>query len=140
MPLQPRAQLDAGKRPTVPTPVQVTRALLFLMILGHLLTVASLQTQSAAGPSVGAWALHVSLAFLMAVFIWKLPTGHRWVRRPTTMSQVLSIGFSFLLWSSSINYRPLIPVQAIIGGIAVALLWIPHSSRQFFARNHSAPL
>ena len=127
-----------GQAQAVPAFVQLARLLLAAVAGGHLVALAILQTRSAGGASAGAWVLHLLLALLMVVFIWKLPTGHRWFRRPATMSQVLSIGFSLLLWSSPINYRPLIPVLDVAGLVAVVLLWLPNESRLFFQANQIA--
>ncbi|TDD62495.1 hypothetical protein E1263_03390 [Kribbella antibiotica] len=137
-----------------PRPVQWARGLLGLVALSHLIVPivmwaarADLRTTIAEGsPELGpvelgkavdvavgsAVVFHVLLLALALWLIVKLPTGLPWVRRLATVSQVLSVVFGFVSWSSSPMFHAVIPVVGLVEVALVVLLWAPRASRAFF--------
>jgi hypothetical protein len=90
--------------------------------------------QSADIALVSAAVFHGLLLVLCALLVWKLATARPWTRRLTTVSQLLSVVFSVVSWSSSPMFHAVIPVIGAMQILVVALLWAPRSARAFFAR------
>src|SRR5205085_11231808 len=108
---------------TSPAPVQSARALLAVVAVSHLVVpvvlaanasalrdqiasrhpdfAAAEVAQSAAIAVVSGAVFHGVLLLLCALPVWKLATGRPWTRRLTTVSQLLSVVFSVVSWSSS---------------------------------------
>jgi hypothetical protein len=70
--------------------------------------------------------------------VWKLPTGRPWTRRLATISQLLSVVFSFVSWSSSPMFHAVIPIVGAAQILVVVLLWAPQRAREFFRVSRSA--
>ncbi|MFI5729913.1 hypothetical protein ACIA49_07285 [Kribbella sp. NPDC051587] len=139
-----------------PRAVQAARGLLGLVALSHLIvpivmwanrdelrtTIAdrspefgAAELDKAVAAAVGAaFVFHVLLLVLSLWLIVKLPTGRPWVRRLTTVSQLLSVVFSFVSWSSSPMFHVVIPIVGLAELVLVVLLWVPSESRTFFLR------
>jgi hypothetical protein len=81
---------------------------------------------------------HGVLLVLCALLAWKLATGRSWTRRLTTASQLLSVIFSVISWSSTPMFHAVIPVVGAAQILVVALLWTSLPVRDFFAK-HPAP-
>ena len=77
---------------------------------------------------------HGLLFGLCAVLVWKLPGARPWTRRLTTISQLLSVVFSAVSWSTTPMFHAVIPFIGAAQILIVALLWAPRTSREFFAR------
>ncbi|MFD1046613.1 hypothetical protein ACFQ1S_14140 [Kibdelosporangium lantanae] len=75
---------------------------------------------------------HGILLALCALLIWKLTTARPWTRRLTTVSQLLSVVFSVVSWSSSPMFHAVIPIIGAAQIVTVALLWFPRTARDFF--------
>lgn len=138
-----------------PTPVQAARILLTAVAISHLvvplvmeLNRSTLRDQIAAQhPEFGAAevarstaiavtsgaAFHGILLVLCALLVWKLATGRPWTRRLATVSQLLSVGFSVVSWSSSPMFHTAIPIISAAQILTVVLLWFPRTDREFFA-------
>jgi hypothetical protein len=78
---------------------------------------------------------HGILLVLCALLVWKLATARPWTRRLTTVSQLLSVVFSVVSWSSSPMFHAVIPVIGAAQVVIVVLLWIPRTAREFFAKS-----
>jgi len=137
--------------PNRPKPVQAARVLLALVGLSHLLVPVvmavredALRDQIAAQhPDFGTAAVarsadvavlsgavfHGVLFVLCVLLAVKLATDRPWTRRLTTVSQLLSVVFGFVSWSSSPMFHAVIPVAAALQVAVVVLLWLPRSSR-----------
>ncbi len=138
----------------VPTPVQWARALLAVVAITHLVVpvvmwssrdtlrvqIASQHPEFAAAEIdrsvdvavVSGAVFHGVLLMLCALLVWKLATARRWTRRLTTVSQLLSVVFSAVSWSSSPMFHAVVPVVGAVQLVIVALLWAPLSAREFF--------
>ncbi|WP_037361621.1 hypothetical protein [Amycolatopsis orientalis] len=81
---------------------------------------------------------HGVLLVLCALLVGKLTTARRWTRRLATVSQLLSVVFSAVSWSSSPLFHVSIPIIGAAQLLLVALLWIPRSAREFFASRKSS--
>lgn len=77
---------------------------------------------------------HGVLLMLCALLVWKLATARPWTRRLTTVSQLLSVVFSVVSWSSSPMFHAVIPIIGTAQILIVALLWTPRTVREFFAK------
>jgi hypothetical protein len=75
---------------------------------------------------------HGVLLALCVLLVWKLATARPWTRRLTTVSQLLSVVFSFVSWSSSPMFHIVIPVVGAAQILIVVLLWAPRTARKFF--------
>jgi hypothetical protein len=139
---------------TVPQAVQAARALLGLIALTHLVIAAvmsarqdSLRAQIAAGHpefdaaevarsahvAVVSGAVFHGLLLVLCVFLGvKLAGGRPWTRRLATVSQLLSVVFGVVSWSSSPMFHAVVPVVAVAQLAVVALLWAPVATRSFF--------
>ncbi|MGI5232825.1 hypothetical protein [Actinoallomurus sp. CA-142502] len=139
-----------------PAPVQLARALLVLVAVSHLVTPmvmragqSALRDQIASQhPDFGAAevrrsadiavtsgaAFHGLLLVLCVVLAWKLATARPWTRRLATASQLLSVVFSVVSWSSSPMFHAVIPIIGAAQILIVALLWAPRPAREFFAK------
>jgi hypothetical protein len=144
-----------------PRAVQAARGLLGLVALSHLIvpilmwanrddlrmTIAdrspefgAAELDKAVAAAVGAAVVfHVLLLVLSLWLILKLLTGRPWVRRLTTVSQLLSVVFSFVSWSSSPMFHVVIPIVGLAELVLVVLLWVPSESKAFFRRSEPAP-
>ncbi|WP_275294222.1 hypothetical protein [Amycolatopsis sp. La24] len=138
----------------MPTPVQWARALLAVVAITHLVVpvvmwssrdtlrvqIASQHPEFAAAEIdrsvdvavVSGAVFHGVLLMLCALLVWKLATARRWTRRLTTVSQLLSVVFSAVSWSSSPMFHAVVPVVGAVQLVIVALLWAPLSAREFF--------
>lgn len=67
------------------------------------------------------------------LLIAKLPSGKPWTRRLATVSQLLSVLFAAMSWSSSAMFHAVIPIVTVLQLVVVALLWLPGPAKQFFA-------
>jgi hypothetical protein len=152
------AQATASR---VPAPVQSARVLLTAVAISHLVVPvvmgidqSTLRDQIAgrhpefgaaevarsAGIAVTSAAVfHGILLALCALLAWKLATARPWTRRLTTVSQLLSVAFSVVSWSSSPMFHAAIPVIGAAQILVVALLWLPRTAREFFARRPARP-
>jgi glucan phosphoethanolaminetransferase (alkaline phosphatase superfamily) len=142
------AQVTASR---TPTPVQSARVLLAAVAISHLavavvmsINQSTLRDQIATqhpdfdaaevarstdiAVTSGA-VFHGILLVLCALLVWKLATARPWIRRLTTVSQLLSVVFSVVSWSSSPMFHAVIPF------VGAALLWIPRTAREFFAKS-----
>lgn len=149
--------MDATTRTqSVPKPVQAARALLALVGLGHLVIAIVMAARedalrdgiAAQHPDFGAAEVarsadiavvsgavfHGLLLVLCALLVVKLASGRPWTRRLAIVSQLLSVVFGFVSWSSSPMFHAVIPVVAAAQLAVVALVWVPRPSRDFFAR------
>jgi hypothetical protein len=144
-----------------PRAVQAARGLLGLVALSHLIvpivmwanrddlrtTIAdrspefgAAELDKAVAAAVGAAVVfHVLLLVLSLWLIVKLPAGRSWVRRLTTVSQLLSVVFSLVSWSSSSMFHVVIPIVGLAELVLVVLLWVPSESKAFFRRREPAP-
>jgi hypothetical protein len=144
---------------TTPTPVRYALALVAVVAASHLVVpVVMLADQSdlraqiaAQHPEFGAAAVarsvdvaviagvvfHVLLLAICALLLWKLPAGRPWTRRLATISQLLSVLFSAVSWSSSPMFHAVIPVIGLAQILLVVLLWGPRSAREFFVKRGS---
>ncbi|AYF78303.1 hypothetical protein D7D52_35785 [Nocardia yunnanensis] len=77
---------------------------------------------------------HGILLSLCALLVWKLATARPWTRRLATVSQLLSVVFSVVSWSSSSMFHTVIPIICAAQVLTVALLWFPSTAREFFAK------
>jgi hypothetical protein len=77
---------------------------------------------------------HGVLLALCALLLWKLPSGRPWTRGLATVTQLLSVVFGVVSWSSSPMFHAVIPVVAAAQVVLVGLLWVPQSAREFFAK------
>lgn len=138
----------------IPAPVRTAQVLLALVGLSHLVVPVvmwaakdTLRTQIAVQhPELDATQLarsadvavtsgaifHGVLLILCALLVWKLPTGRPWTRRLTTVSQLLSVVFSVVSWSSSPMFHAVIPIVGAAQVAIVMLLWVPQGAREFF--------
>ncbi|MFI9385559.1 hypothetical protein [Kutzneria sp. NPDC052558] len=141
---------------TTPRPVRWALALLGLVAVSHLVVPVviwadqgDLRSQIAAqhpefGPAeiarsadvavVSAAVFHILLLALCALLLWRLPTGRPWTRRLAIISQLLSVVFSAVSWSSSPMFHAVIPVIGVAQILLVILLLAPQSARAFFAK------
>jgi hypothetical protein len=120
-----------------PRTIQAARALLMLVVLYHLgfPLLELLQTHAAGVRLAQSIAQNAFLLVLTAVLICKLPTGHRWARRPATFSQILTIVTGALMWPAALDLIVTILAADALSVAIVILLWIPSSTRTFFARS-----
>jgi hypothetical protein len=138
----------------VPKTVQAARVLLVLIALAHLVIPAvmgarqdSLRDQIAAShPEFGAAEVarsahlavvsgavfHGLLLVLCVLLAVKLATGRPWTRRLATVSQLLSVVFGVVSWSSSPMFHAVVPAVATAQLAVVVLLWAPATARHFF--------
>lgn len=138
----------------VPTVVQVSRVLLVIVAVGHVVVPLVMWAREAvlrneivaAHPEFGAAEVarsadiavgsavvfHAVLLVLCLVPAWKLGGGRPWVRRLVTVSQPLGLVFSVFSWSSSEMFHAVIPVVGVLQIASVVLLWVP-AGREFFA-------
>lgn len=145
-------QAVLGQR--VPASVQTARVLLALVGLSHLVVPVVMWaardtlraqiavehpdfdptqlTRSADVAVASGAAFHGVLLILCALLVWKLPTGRPWTRRLTTVSQLLSVAFSVVSWSSSPMFHAVVPVVGAVQVLVVVLLWAPQRAREFF--------
>ncbi|MFI5610615.1 hypothetical protein [Amycolatopsis sp. NPDC051903] len=143
-------------RTVAPAPVRPAQALLVLVGLSHLVVpvvmwaarstlrdeiaaghpsfAAAEIDKSAAAALLAATVFHGVLLVLCAVLVWLLASGRPWTRRLTTVSQLLSVGFGAVSWTSSPMFHAVVPVVAAVQLLVVALLWAPWSARVFFAK------
>ncbi|WP_433201379.1 hypothetical protein ACQP00_30435 [Dactylosporangium sp. CS-047395] len=98
---------------------------------------AATVTASVDAALVAAAVFHGLLFALAALLIWRLPTGRPWTRRLATVSQLLSVAFGVVSWSSSPQFHAVIPIVSAAEAAVVLLLWLPRSSRAFFARHRT---
>ncbi|GAB3891796.1 hypothetical protein GCM10029964_065550 [Kibdelosporangium lantanae] len=137
-----------------PTPVQSARALLAVVAVSHLVVpvvmaveqstlrdgIAAQHTEFGAAEVarsadiavISGAVFHGILLALCALLIWKLTTARPWTRRLTTVSQLLSVVFSVVSWSSSPMFHAVIPIIGAAQIVTVALLWFPRTARDFF--------
>jgi hypothetical protein len=149
-------RLAQARASLVPAPVQSARVLLAALATSHLvvpvvmaLNQTTLRDQIAAQHSdfgavevarsadiavISGAAFHGILLALCALLMWKLATARPWTRRLTTVSQLLSVVFSVVSWSSSPMFHTVIPIVGAAQILIVALLWIPRPAREFFAK------
>jgi len=140
----------------VPTPVQSARVLLTAVAISHLVVPVvmgvnqtTMRDQIATQhPDFGAAEVarsadiavtsgavfHGILLGLCALLMWKLATARPWTRRLVTVSQLLSVVFSVVSWSSSPMFHTVIPIVGAAQILIVALLWVPRTAREFFAK------
>ncbi|QKV73932.1 hypothetical protein [Amycolatopsis sp. Hca4] len=140
----------------IPGAVQSARVLLAAIAISHLVTAVVLgidrsalrdqiasqhpelaATEVARSATVAVTAGAVFHGILLAVCLltaWKLATARSWTRRLATVSQVLSVVFSVVSWSSSPMFHAVIPAVGAAQLLVVALLWTPSSAREFFAK------
>jgi len=142
--------------PHIPAPVRTAQVLLALVALSHLVVPVvmwagkdTLREQIAVqhpdfdptelarsadlAVTSGA-AFHGVLLILCALLVWKLPTGRPWTRRLTTVSQLLSVVFGAVSWSSSPMFHAVVPIVGAAQILVVVLLWAPSQAREFFQR------
>jgi hypothetical protein len=79
---------------------------------------------------------HGVLLVLCALLVWQLGSGRRWVLRLTVVSQLLSVLFSALSWSSTPMFHPVIPV---IGACQVAVVVLLCAARDFYRTPAAQP-
>ncbi|MEA5365200.1 hypothetical protein VA596_37110 [Amycolatopsis sp., V23-08] len=140
----------------VPAPVQWARGLLALVALSHLVVpIVMFAAQSTLRDEIAAQhpdfgpgevtksadvavtsgaAFHGLLLVLCLLLAVKLAGGRPWTRRLTTVSQLLSVVFSVVSWSSSTMFHAVIPVVGALQIAAVVLLWAPPAARRYFTR------
>ena len=80
-----------------------------------------------------ALAVHIPLFLLTGILAILLSTAHPWTLRPATVSQVFSIGFSFISTPPFDALQPLIPVVIALSAGVITMLWAFPHSRAFFA-------
>jgi hypothetical protein len=119
-----------------PRAVRIARVLLALIALDHLvfLLVIGVDRRADGGHLVPSL---VSNGFLLALslgLVFTLGTGHRWARRPATISQFFGMTLSALLWPAGTALVAVVPAVDLMSVAVVALLWAPAPSRAFFAR------
>ena len=151
--MQRPAQATASR---TPAPVQAARVLLSAIAISHVVVPAvmglnqsTLHDQIAAQhPDFGAAEVarsatvavtsgavfHGILLALCALLVWKLATARPWTRRLATVSQLLSVVFSVVSWSSSPMFHTVIPAISAAQILTVALLWFPPTARDFFTK------
>lgn len=138
----PTPDLAPDVAPAVPRPVQVARGLLTVVALGHVVIPVAIGfgsgfgfggTARSDGAVAGAAAIHVPLLALTLFLASRLASGRPWTRRMTTVSQLLSLAFGVVLWSSPTTCAPLVPVLGAVQLAIVALLWRGPTARRFFA-------
>lgn len=105
-----------------PPQVQAAQILLGLVAAGHLCVVAD------------GTAIHAPLAVLSAFLAYELGTGRPWARRMTTLSQILSLTFGIVLWSSQGTHHAFVVLAGVAQALIVGMLWLPSASRGFFTR------
>ena len=80
-------------------------------------------------------------AIFVLLYIWlafKIRTGKPWVRVTLTAVLVVATGASAVSFSLSPLFRLFIPLGDVLQLILIGLLWLPASSRAYFAaRSHS---
>jgi NADH:ubiquinone oxidoreductase subunit 2 (subunit N) len=120
-----------------PHAIQATRGLLVLVALYHLAfpLLELLQTHLAGVKLAQSVGQNAFLLVLTAVLVCKLPSGHRWVRRPATFSQVLTIVTGALMWPAASDLVTTVLAIDAVSVTIIILLWVPSSSRQLFARS-----
>jgi hypothetical protein len=140
----------------VPTPVQSSRVLLIAVAISHLVVPVvmganqsalrdRIATQhpdfgvaevarSAAIALTSAAVFHGILLVLCVLLLWKLATARPWTRRLATVSQLLSVAFSVVSWSSSPMFHAIIPIIGAAQILLVVLLWVPRTAQEFFAK------
>lgn len=121
-------------RPSPPAAVQVTRVLLGLVALDHLvfLLVMGVDRRADGGHLVPSLVSNCFLLVLSTALVFALPTGHRWARRPATISQFFGVTLSALLWPAGTALVAVVPTVDVLSVAVIALLWGPRSSRKFF--------
>jgi hypothetical protein len=82
---------------------------------------------------------HAVVVALCVLIIARLHSGRPWVRRLLTVSQLLSVMFSVVSWSSSTMFHAVIPPLDVLQLAAVALAWFPLASREFFIPAYRRP-
>ncbi|MGW2866012.1 hypothetical protein [Streptomyces sp. NPDC001205] len=140
----------------IPAPVQAARALLTAVAISHVVVPLFMSFDQSAlrhqiatqHPDFGAAEVarsakiavtsgavfHGILLLLCALLAWKLATARTWTRRLATVSQLLSVVFSVVSWTSSPMFHTAIPVICAAQILSVALLWFPSTAREFFAQ------
>ncbi|MEQ0557592.1 hypothetical protein ABJI51_00820 [Amycolatopsis sp. NEAU-NG30] len=138
----------------VPKPVRAAQVLLALVALAHLVIpvvmtarrdtlrdaiaaghpdFAAAEVARAADLAVVSGAVfHGLLLVLCLLLVVKLAGGRPWTRRLATVSQLLSVVFGAVSWSSSPMFRAVVPVVALAQLAVVILLWAPATARTFF--------
>lgn len=139
----------------VPRSVQLARALLVVVAISHLvIPVVMIVDRSALGDQItrqhpefsagivtkavdialtSAVVFHGLVLILCIFLIWKLTSARSWIRRLTTLSQLLAVVFSVVSWSSSTMFHPVVLVLDAIQLVVVILLWT-RPSQAFFAK------
>ncbi|MER6515016.1 hypothetical protein ABT158_49995 [Nonomuraea sp. NPDC001636] len=139
-----------------PTSVQAARVLLTAVAISHVVVPVLMSVNQSAlrnqiatqHPDFGAGEVarsaviavtsgavfHGIYLALCALLVWKLATARPWTRRLATVSQLLSVVFSVVSWSSSPMFHTVIPVICAAQILTVALLWFPSTAREFFAQ------
>lgn len=85
-------------------------------------------------------AVHAPLLLLTCFLIWKLPTAHPFILRPTTASQAFGIVFSTISATPLVALQTLIPLSLTLQLGVILLLWLPQRSRDYFAAHPKARL
>jgi hypothetical protein len=144
---------------TVPTPVRVSRLLLALVGLSHLVVPlvmvarkATLHADIAAQHPgfraaeldravttalASAAAFHAILLLLCGYLVVALPTGRPRAWRLALISQGLGIVFSIVSWTSNEMFHAVIPVLDAVQVVIVVLLLTP-AARAFFSATRGA--
>jgi hypothetical protein len=138
----------------VPKPVRAAQALLALVALAHLVIPVVLTAHrdvlrdaiAAGHPAfdpaevaraadlavVSGAVFHGLFLVLCLLLVVKLASGRPWTRRLATVSQLLSVVFGAVSWSSSPMFHAVVPVVALAQLAVVVLLWAPAPARTFF--------
>lgn len=154
------SQKAASRGIRIPAPVRLARGLLVLVAVSHLAVPVVMWTDQGALSSkvagahpgfsaaevattvhstlIVASAFHGIFLLLCLLLAWKLPTARPWTRRLTTITQLLSVLFSAVSWSSSPMFHPVIPFIDAAEVVIVALLWGPRPARAFFSTAQSS--
>jgi hypothetical protein len=128
--------MSLAARPNpAPWAVRVARVLLGLIALDHLVFLLAILIDRRAdgGHLIPSLVSNGFLLVLSTALVFALPTGHRWARRPATISQCFGITLSALLWPTGTVLVGVVPTVDVISVAVVALLWAPAASREFFA-------
>jgi hypothetical protein len=155
-----RAGQDRRLRRAVPKEISWVAFGLIILVAFHLMTTVIMVLQReaiAAGirkanPSLSdlqvSYALAVTLvvsalfhAIFVLLYIWlafKIRTGKPWARTTLAAVLVVATGASAVSFSLSPLFRLFIPLGDVLQLILIGLLWLPASSRAYFAaRSHS---
>lgn len=139
----------------IPAPVRVARVLLTAVAISHVAVPlfmafdqSALRHQIATQhPDFGAAEVarsatiavtsgavfHGILLLLCTLLAWKLAAGRTWTRPLATVSQLLSVVFSAVSWTSAPMFHTAIPIICAAQILCVALLWFPSTARKYFA-------